>query len=153
MALCRERPARQRRWSSAAHSAAWRRASVRTGAFLNSRLPRGQKTNALRAASFSLLHGFGKANEKIISKLLRRAVDETLPELRELAADLRLYIIGETGTIALFAELDVDATFRESGDAPITFAGKLVAARRVEIAQPDLAFEARLDGSYLVDRN
>jgi hypothetical protein len=39
----------------------------------------------------SLLHSFGEPNKKIIGKLLGGAIDEALPELRELAADLRLH--------------------------------------------------------------
>src|SRR4051812_40453256 len=47
------------------------------------------------------LYGLGEVGEKLIGQFLGRAVDEPLPELGQLAADLRLDIVFEQGPAVL----------------------------------------------------
>src|SRR5438552_1306751 len=64
---------------------------------------RAYGSTSLRAAprpghvgsSFRLRHRGGELDEEVVGGLLCGAVDETLAELGELAADLRLHVIGE----------------------------------------------------------
>src|SRR6266487_4025138 len=98
------------------------------------------------ASSPRLRHRRGELHEKIVGGLLRRAVDETLPELGELAADLRLHVIGEKRAAVVVGERHLGAAFGKAGNAPLPFAGNAIAVRRIEIREADLALPARLDG-------
>jgi hypothetical protein len=60
--------------------------------------PRYDKVTALA------LYGLGKIGEKLIGQFLGRAVDQPLPELGQLAADLRLDIVFEQGAAVPFGQ-------------------------------------------------
>src|SRR4051794_5526068 len=87
----------------------------------------GQAANR-RSAGGDCLAEIG---EEIVGGFLGGAVDQTLAELGELAADLRLDVVGEQSAAAAFqvGELDRGAPLGESGDPPLAFAGNLVAVR------------------------
>src|SRR5213592_3776839 len=91
----------------------------------------------------SALYRLGEVREKFVGQFLGGAVDEALAELRQLAADLRLDVVGEQRAAVLLRELDHRAPLGESGDSALALTGDLVAVRRIEIAQRDLALEAR----------
>src|SRR5262245_36143844 len=99
------------------------------------------------ASSPRLRHRRGELDEEIIGGLLRRAVDEALPELGELAADLRLHVIGEKRTAVLLGERHLGAAFGKAGNAPFPLAGNAIAVRRIEVGEANLALPARLDRS------
>src|SRR5438105_1225761 len=115
-------------------------------------LPRGRsRASPLRcsrsSSSAGLLHRCGKPGEEIIGRLLGRAVDQPLPELGELATDLRFHVVGEKRAAILIRERDLGAAFREAGGAALPFAGNAIAVGRIEIGEPHLALPARLDRS------
>src|SRR5207302_10859434 len=91
----------------------------------------------------SALYCLGEIREKVIGQFLGGAVDQTLAELRQLAADLRLDVVGEQRATVLLGELHDRAALGEAGHPALALAGDLVAVRRVEIAERDLALEAR----------
>src|SRR3974390_3375222 len=92
-------------------------------------------------------------HEEIVRCFLRRAVDQSLSELRQLAADLRLHVIGKKGAAVLVRERDRGAAFCEPRDAPLPFAGNTVAVRRIEIRKPYFPLPARLDWADLHGRD
>src|ERR1700688_327983 len=94
-------------------------------------------------------HGRGKILEKIVSDLLGRTIHQALAELGELAADLRLDIIGEQRAAILFGQLDRSAALGEAGNAAVALTGNPVAIGRIEVGQVDLALKARLDRADL----
>src|SRR5215467_264813 len=100
-------------------------------------------------SSARLRHCRGEFREEVVGGLLRRAVDEALAELGELAADLRLDVIGQQRAAVLVGERHLGAAFGKAGDAALAFAGDAVAVRRIEVGEPDLAFPARLDRTDL----
>src|SRR5258705_1600563 len=89
------------------------------------------------------LHRLGEIGKKFVGQFLGRPVDQALAELRQLAADLRLDVVTEQRAAVLFGKRHRRAALGESGDAALAFARDLVAVPRVEIAQRDLALEAR----------
>src|ERR1035437_4456170 len=95
----------------------------------------------------------GKILEKVVGDLLGRTVDQALAELGELAADLRLDIVGEQGAAVLFGQRDRGAALGEAGDPTVALARNLVTVGRVEIGQVHLAFEARFHRAYFGDGN
>src|SRR5260370_29241568 len=88
------------------------------------------------------LHRLGEIREKFIGQFLGRTVDQPLTELGELAADLRLDVVGQQSAAVLFGQCHRRATLGEACNAPLAFAGNLVAVRRVEIAEGNPALEA-----------
>src|SRR5262245_6194613 len=74
----------------------------------------------------------GELGEKIVRHLLGGAGDQPLAELGELAADLRLDIVGEQRAAILVGKLDHGAALGEPRDAALALAGDLVAVGRVE---------------------
>src|SRR5438034_5170870 len=90
----------------------------------------------------SALHRLGEIGEKFIGQFLGRTIDQALPELRQLAADLRLDIVSQQSAVVLFGQRHGRTTLGEARDTALAFAGYLVAIRRVEIAQRDPALEA-----------
>src|ERR1700755_327228 len=62
--------------------------------------------NPVRVSSGGALHRLGEVRKELVGKLLGRAVDQALAELGELAADLRLDIIGQQRTAILLGETD-----------------------------------------------
>src|SRR5262249_28866065 len=95
--------------------------------------------------SLRLRHRRREFDEEVVGGLLRRAVDQALAELGELAADLRLHVIGEQRAAVFVAERHLGAAFGEAGDAAFPFARDAIAVRRIEIGETDLALPARLD--------
>ncbi len=93
-------------------------------------------------AAGSALHGGGEALEEIVGELLGRTIDQPLAELRQLAADLRLDVVGEQRAAVLVRQGDRGAALGEARNPAIALAGNLVAVRRIEVGEPDLAFEA-----------
>src|SRR4051812_3634673 len=91
----------------------------------------------------SALYRLGEVREKFVGQFLGGAVDQALAELRQLAADLRLDLVGQKRAAVLLRKLDHGATLGKAGHPALAFAGDLVAVRRVEIGQRDLALEAR----------
>src|SRR5262249_26867302 len=83
------------------------------------------------ASSSRLRHRRGELHEEIVGGLLRRAVDETLPELGELATDLRLHVIGEKRAAVVVGERHLGTAFGKAGNAPLPFAGNAIAVRRI----------------------
>src|SRR6516225_12006714 len=100
------------------------------------------------ASSSRLRHRRGELDEEIVGGFLRRAVDKTLPELGELAADLRLYVIGQERAAIVVGERYLGAAFGKAGNAPFAFAGNAIAVGWIEVGETDLALPARLDRSH-----
>src|SRR5205814_9265443 len=67
------------------------------------------------------LYSFGEVREKLVGQLLGSAVDQALSELRQLAADLRLDLVGEQRAAVLLRELDHRAALGEAGHAALAF--------------------------------
>src|SRR5262249_14262920 len=95
------------------------------------------------------LYGFGEIGEEFVGQFLGRTVDQALAELRQLAADLGLDVIAEQRAAILVGQPHGGAALGEAGDAALAFARDFVAVGWVEIAQGDLALEARRDGADL----
>src|SRR5262245_2748700 len=87
--------------------------------------------------------------EEIVGCLLGRTVDQALPELGELAADLRLHVIGKERAAVLVGERHFGAALGEACDTALAFARDAVAVGRIEIGEPHLALPARLDRTDL----
>src|SRR6476661_11228503 len=90
----------------------------------------------------SALYRLGEIGEKFVGQFLGRTVDQALPELRQLAADLRLDVVSQQGAVVLFGQRHGRTTLGETRDTALAFARYLVAIRRIEIAQRDPALEA-----------
>src|ERR1700737_2399444 len=88
------------------------------------------------------LYHLGEIREKLFGQFLGRTVDQPLTELGQLAADLRLDVVGQQSAAVLFGQCHRRATLGEAGDTALAFARNLVAIRRGEIAQRDPALEA-----------
>src|SRR5215467_897142 len=110
---------------------------------VNSEPPAHQRSRV--RFSFRLRHGSSELDEEVVGGLLRRAVDEALAKLGELAADLRLHVIGEQRAAVLVTERHLGAAFGKAGHPALPFAGNAVAVRRIEVGEADLALPARLD--------
>src|SRR5262249_26074613 len=74
---------------------------------------------SLTGLSACLFHGGCKLGEEIVSKFFGRTVDQPLPELCELAANLRLHRIREQSAPLLWRQHDRSAAFGEAADAAI----------------------------------
>src|ERR1700693_6174343 len=88
------------------------------------------------------LYRLGEIGEKLVGQFLGGAVDQALTELGELAADLRLDVIGQERAAVLFRQRHRGATLGEAGDAALAFARYPVAVGRIEIAQRHAPLEA-----------
>src|ERR1043165_5557182 len=73
----------------------------------------------------------GELREEIVRHLLGGAGDQPLAELGELAADLRLDIVGEQRAAVLVGELHHGAALGEAGDAALALARDPVAVGRI----------------------
>src|ERR1700722_10766446 len=71
-------------------------------------------------------HRGSELRKKIIRHLLRRAGDQPLAELGELAADLCLDVVGKQRSAILVGERDHGTALGETRDAALAFAGDLV---------------------------
>src|SRR6202451_3409862 len=96
------------------------------------------------AAGSGALHRIDEIAEEIVGHFLGGAVDQALAELRKLAADLRLDVVGQQRAAVLGRKLHRGAALGKAGDAALALAGNLVAVRRIDIGQRDAAFEFRL---------
>src|SRR5207245_5386601 len=90
------------------------------------------------------LSGFGthcirEVRKKIVGDFLGGAIDESLTELRKLAADLSIDIVRQKRAAVFWRELDRGAALGKAGDPAIALPGDFIAVRRVEIGQRDLA--------------
>src|SRR6267143_6364266 len=88
------------------------------------------------------LHRLGEIRKKLIGQFLGRTVDQPLPELGELAADLRLDVIGQQRTAILVGQSYRRAALAEPADSALALARYLVAIGRIEITERDPALEA-----------
>ena len=86
---------------------------------------------------------------KIVGDLLGDAIDQPLAELGELAADLRLDIVGEQRAAVFFRQRDRGAALGEAGDAALAIAGNPVAIGRIEIGRFTLPLKRALTGPIL----
>src|SRR6185436_15220936 len=73
----------------------------------------------------------------------------TLPELGELAADLRFDDVAQQRAAILIGERDRGAALGKAGDAAFAFAGDAIAVGRIEVGEPHFPLPARLDGADL----
>src|SRR5829696_5339472 len=87
----------------------------------------------------------GEAVEEVVGHLAGGAVDQARADLGQLAADLRRNIVAQHGLAAVLLERDLGAALGEAGDPAGALAADRVAVGRVEVAERDLAREARLD--------
>src|SRR3954451_6016908 len=93
--------------------------------------------------------GDGELREKVIGRLSCRTVDKTLPELRQLAPNLSLHIIGQERAPIFVAQRHLGAALRETGHASLPFPGNAIAVRRIQIRESHLSFPPRFDRSDL----
>src|SRR6202158_1438322 len=99
-----------------------------------------------RAGGALLRHRPREVFEELIGHLLGGAIDEALPQLRELAADLRIDMVGKLRAAAVVCRQRYRGAARGGARHPAAaLAGDAIAVRRIEIGQPDLAFELGLD--------
>src|SRR5262249_3406957 len=94
--------------------------------------------------SARLRHSLRGLGDEIVGGLLCGAVAQALSQLGELAADLRLHVVGQKRAAVLVGERYLGSAFGKARDAALPFAGNPVAVGRIEIGQPHLAFPARL---------
>ena len=102
---------------------------------LNRRRTAGQGCLAIYEASergpSALRDRRGELDEEIVGGLLRRAVDETLAKLGELAPDLCFHVIGEQGAAILVRQRHLGAALGKARNAPLAFAGDAIAVGRI----------------------
>jgi hypothetical protein len=79
------------------------------------------------------LHGIGEVREEIVGDLLCRAVDQSLAELRQLAANLGIDIVGQKRPAIFRRELHRGAALGEAGNPAVALPGNLVTVGRIEI--------------------
>src|SRR5215469_13753753 len=91
------------------------------------------------------VHCIGKIREKIVGDFFGRAIDQTLTELRQLAADLGVDVVGQKRAAIFRRELDRSAALGKAGNPTVPLSGNLIAVRRIEIGQRDPAFEFCFD--------
>ena len=63
----------------------------------------------------------GELDEEIVGSLLRPTVDQALAKLGELAADLRLHVVGEQRAAILVGQRYLGAALGKARDAPLAF--------------------------------
>src|ERR1700760_4222421 len=89
------------------------------------------------------LYGLCEIGKELVGQFLRRAVDQPLAELGQLAADLRLDIVAQKRAAVLVGQRHRGAALGQAGNPALALARDLVAVGRVEIAERHLALEAR----------
>src|SRR5580704_8657276 len=89
------------------------------------------------------LYRLCEIGEELVGQFLGRAVDQAPAELGQLAADLRLDVVAQKRAAVLVGKRHDGAALGEAGDPALALARDLVAVGRIEIAQGDLALEAR----------
>jgi hypothetical protein len=111
------------------------RARIKSGRFvpgldcnkstLNRRCTAGQGCQAIYETSklspSALRDRRGELDEEIVGSLLRRTVDQALAKLGELAADLRLHVVGEQRAAILVGQRHLGAALGKARDAPLAF--------------------------------
>src|SRR6516225_2802116 len=95
------------------------------------------------------VHRIGKIREKIVGDFFGRAIDQTLTELRQLAANLGVDVVGQKRAAIFRRELDGSAALGKAGNPAITLSGNLITVGRIKIGQRDPAFELCFDRSDL----
>src|SRR6266576_3631486 len=88
------------------------------------------------------LHRLGEIRKKLIGQFLGRTVDQPLPELSELAADLGFDIIRQQRSAITIGQIYRRAALSEPVDDALALTRYLVAIRRIEIAEHVPAHEA-----------
>ena len=93
--------------------------STRTGLIALSTAASGMSAAIYETSKLSpsALRRRGEIDEEIVGGLLRRTVDQALAKLGELAADLRLHVIGEKRAAVLVGEPHVSRALGEARDA------------------------------------
>src|SRR4051794_286353 len=86
----------------------------------------------------------GEIGEEIVGDFFRRAIDQPLAELRQLAADLRFDVVAQQRAAILVGQRDRRAAFGKAGDAAVALPGNLIAIGWIEVGEIDDALEARL---------
>src|SRR5260370_34957183 len=81
------------------------------------------------------LHRLGEIREKFIGQFLGRTVDQPLTELGELAADLRLDVVGQQSAAVLFGQCHRRATLGHACDPALAPPWNLVPGRGIESVQ------------------
>jgi hypothetical protein len=71
--------------------------------------------------------------EELVRKLLGDPVDQPLPELSELAADLSLDVIDQEGAAILVLKSDVGSTLGEPRNPAVSLSGDPVAIGQIEV--------------------
>ena len=91
------------------------------------------------------IHRGGELHEEVVGGLLGGAVDQALAELGELAADLRLDVIGQQRAAVLVGRATTVAPpLAKPATPPSPSPGDPVAVGRIEVGEPHLALPARL---------
>ena len=98
-------------------------APTRTGRSRRRRPPRRAATSAVNRSK----------NASAIC--LARGVDQPRAELGDLAADLRLHVVGQQGDGAVIGQRHLGAALGEAGDAALALAADAVAVRRIDVGQ------------------
>src|SRR6266436_6156631 len=109
----------------------------------------GLAFSGIRLFRESTLDRLGEIGEELVGQFLGRAVDQALPELGQLAANLGLDVVAQQRAAILLGQPHRGAALGEAGDAALALARDLVAVGRIEIAQRDLALEAGGDRADL----
>src|SRR6185295_7060100 len=93
------------------------------------------------ALSMQLAHLLVEVAEEVAGDLLRRGVDQARADLRQLAADARLDVVGEPGRFPLRRKAHLRAALREPGGAALALEGDRVRIRRLDVGERELALE------------
>src|SRR5215213_3937335 len=130
-----------------------RKSQIGTRMTLNPTQGRGEGTLASSAtaagptpsALTSSGHGRRKLLKKLVRHLLGRPVDQALAQLGELAANLRIHVVGQQRATVLVGERDHRRALGKARDAALPLADDLVAVRRIKIGERHLSLPACLD--------
>ena len=87
------------------------------------------------------LHFFVEAPEEIFCHGLGRTIDQPLTQLGDLAPHRGMHRVGQLATTFVGRQLDLGAAFAEPGWTALPLKRELVAGRRIDVAEGDLAAE------------
>src|SRR5262245_22246848 len=104
----------------------WGRVSQPAGRASTERAPRA-------SASSCCSNGGCKFYEEVVRRFLRGAVDQALPQLGKLAADLCLDVVGKQRAAILVRERNFGTAFGKTGNPALPFARDAVAVGRIEV--------------------
>src|SRR6267378_3043899 len=113
---------------------------------------RGEKTQRLVRQRMIFLMGFGfgvlvrsdvlvEIPEEVVGDFFRRRVDQARADLRQLAAYVRLYIIGKLGMVILRSQPHLRAALGEARRPALALEGNRVGAGRVDVRERQPALE------------